>query len=804
MTARPTSVEEAVELFLEQRREPSRRNLAEFAAQYPELEPDLRSALEALSALESATADRDDVTPLPKNIGAFRVVREIGRGGMGVVLEAIEEPLGRRVALKILPPEFLPSPAARARFRREAELASRLDHSGIATVFVAGVDDERPWIAMRYVEGETLSKKIARARDEHSSCVRLPQGDDRPRAAALKAASCIARVARALQAAHEQGVVHRDVKPSNIIITPDGSPVLVDFGLAIPQESDGNTLTRTGDLAGTPSYFAPELLSGERPRPDAQTDVYALGVTLYECLALRRPFDAPTPIALYSAIVSGSPTQVRSIHPSVPRDLAVVVGMAMERDRSRRYVSAAAFAQDVEACVAGLPIAARPVPLHGRILRWARREPRQAVLAMLLGFMTLIGAVAAGMWAASRNEVLAAADLTLHHNLDRAIQEGFNDLSIHWIPEADIEFKKALAIDPKNAEAFAGRALAAMKDHRDADVETILADGPASPAFNALRDLAAGRTPPAQHDKEWFAHADSVEMFVDGLRLKRQSDRASDADRRPLAKLAMQRFEEAVKRSPAARVYYQTQRAEAASAAGDEAGARSAAAALAVLWPEHNRALFAAGLALENIDPAAAIPLLEKSIRLSPTFEAAHQNLGNAYNAVGDLPSAARELRRAIALNPLDVHAHNSLGVVLGAMGCQDEALAAFQNALACRPMWQTWANIADIEKDTNDVDAAERAFRAALDAEPTQPQVRQFYAQVLMREGRMSEALQEFETVIGLDHRNLESWRRIALLKAKLGLTEESQRAARVGLELAPGDAELMKLCGDSTSADR
>ncbi len=423
MSETPATAEEAVELFLARRQRGEAVDTKAFAALHPSLAPELESALDALIALERATVETDP-EPLPEHIGPFRVIRELGRGGMGVVLEAVEEPLNRRVALKVLPPELLSSPSARARFRREAELAARLDHSGIATIYGAGVENDRPWIAMRYVEGRTLARAIADTRRDAraggASCVRLASTGARGREAALLVASLLSKVARALHSAHEQGVLHRDIKPSNIIVAPDGSPVLLDFGLAIAEVSDGRSLTSTGEAPGTPAYLTTESVSGELPRPDVQSDVYALGVTLYECLALRRPFDAPTPAALYHAILTGAPAGVRVLNTSVSRDLAVVTATAMERDRGRRYRSASALADDLEACVAGRPIAARPVPLYGRVLRWARREPRLA-LAIAAAIVIAIGGLAwvsivqtaAGRAVAEKNKELSATNVSL-------------------------------------------------------------------------------------------------------------------------------------------------------------------------------------------------------------------------------------------------------------------------------------------------------------------------------------------------------------------------------------------------------
>ncbi len=396
MNPEPSSVEEAVELFLEQRRRGEPVDARAFAARHARLGPDLGAALDALLALDSAASDADlDAFTVPDRVGPYRVVREIGRGGMGVVLEAIEEPLGRRVALKVLPPQFLNSAAARRRFQREAELASRLDHPSIATVYGTGVEESRPWIAMRYVEGPTLAHAIAAARAEQATCARIPAQDSSDRNAPLVIAACIAKVARALQAAHAQGVVHRDVKPSNILLTAVGEPVLVDFGLAIPEDADGHSLTRTGDTAGTPAYIAPEILAGERQRPDAQGDVYALGVTLYECLALRRPFEAPTPLALYRAILSNDPADLRSLRRNVPHDLAVVTHTALERDRARRYASAAALADDLERVLRAEPVLARPPSIAYRARKFVQRNRAVTVAGTVIVLLLAVGLVAA-------------------------------------------------------------------------------------------------------------------------------------------------------------------------------------------------------------------------------------------------------------------------------------------------------------------------------------------------------------------------------------------------------------------------
>jgi serine/threonine protein kinase/Flp pilus assembly protein TadD len=783
-------------MFLARRARGERVDAAEFAREHAHLGPELSTALAALLVLDHAAIDRraSPDTPIPDRIGPYRIVREIGRGGMGVVLEALEEKLGRRVALKVLPAELLSNAPARARFRREAEVAARLDHSGIATIYGAGVESDHPWIAMRYVEGVTLARAIAEARERHASGVRLSRSNESGTAAALTIAACLAKVARALHSAHAQGIVHRDVKPSNIIVGADDSPVLVDFGLAFAEDPSLHTLTRTGETAGTPAYLAPESVSGELARPDVQSDVYALGVTLYECLTLRRPFDGPTPAALYHAVLSGRPVEVRALNPAVPRDLAVVTATAMERDRSRRYRSAAALADDLEACVARRPIAARPVPLHGRALRWIRREPRQALLVGLLSAATIALAVFGGSLLATREIVRAAERLTSADDYEKHLQQGYADLAANWLDDAEKDFEHALVLQPGSAEAIAGRVFVRLKRGLDGEASILLADAPSTPAFDSLRELVAGRIPEAEQSPEWFATAPAVEMFIDGMRLMNQKDRSPRDDRQRLARLALSRFEEAVKRSKTSRMLFQIQRAQAAVATGDEDALRSAAAALVVLWPDHERALYNAGMALEHIDPPAAILLLRRAVELDPAWDAPNQALGNVLCFAKDYDGAARSLRRAIALDPNDADAYNSLGLVMGEWNCPEEARCAYIAALAIRPMFETWANLGLLDADSGDLAAAELELRAALEFAPRDILLRTTLARVLEEKGNRREALAQAETAVGNDPRDASAWALLSRLHQELGDSSSSARAAEMGLEIAPRDADLAR----------
>ncbi len=332
-----------------------------------------------------------------ETLGPYVILRELGRGGMGVVYEARDTRLPRRVALKVLPTHFASSAHLRLRFQREAELASRLDHPNICTVYEAAEANGVPFMAMRYVEGRPLSELIASTRAANpegartTGVVRLGGADPlEPATATGRSASAEAReetdrvlvavetVARALHVAHECGLVHRDVKPHNVMVTAGGVPVLLDFGLAREEHGEGADLTQTGSLMGTPAYMSPEQLTAHRIRLDRRTDVYSLGVTLYECLTLRLPFEAPTTEGLYQKILATEPDSPRRWNPALHPDLAVVVATAMEKDRDRRYQTALDLAEDLRRVRERKPIRARPAGPLLRLGRWAQRNPALA------------------------------------------------------------------------------------------------------------------------------------------------------------------------------------------------------------------------------------------------------------------------------------------------------------------------------------------------------------------------------------------------------------------------------------------
>ncbi|MCA8973080.1 MAG: SUMF1/EgtB/PvdO family nonheme iron enzyme [Planctomycetes bacterium] len=375
------------------------RPLAELLAAHPEASDQLMDALLAMpEAGDPAQAGDAPVVELPagaRRIGPYVIERELGRGGQAVVFVAVDSRLGRRVALKVLQAEVFRTRFREQRFRAEAATTSRLDHPGICPIYEVGEDGEILYLAMRLLEGRTLAALIEAGRQRGGAEPFRLQLDTAPSGGHERSDSgarhlrpwlptlrLFESLALALHAAHDAGVTHRDIKPGNLMVQPDGTGVVLDFGLATDTARDGDSLTRTGDVFGTPAYMAPEQCRGERVDPRA--DVWALGASMFESLTGQRAYAAATPEATIRAILGGRVPDPCRLVRGLPPELGVVVGKAMDPEPRRRYGSAQALADDLQRIREMRPILAAPPSAMLRVRRFAQRNPWLLAMAIVL------------------------------------------------------------------------------------------------------------------------------------------------------------------------------------------------------------------------------------------------------------------------------------------------------------------------------------------------------------------------------------------------------------------------------------
>jgi serine/threonine protein kinase len=355
----------------------------------------------------------------PQRLGDFEIVREIGRGGMGVVYEAVQLSLNRRVALKVLSGGLGFTERAVQRFHLEAAAAAKLHHTNIVPVYATGEAGGVHFYAMELIEGCSLDMVIRQTRGKLSDeTTTVPPADlavtgpyvpevSIPMPAVAvdgvaagssvdrfdRSATMIADVADALQHAHELGVTHRDIKPSNLLLSNDGRLSVTDFGLARVLEQPGMTVT--GEFIGTPAYMSPEQVTAGRVPIDHRTDIYSLGATLYELLTLRPQFSADGRDKLLAMVVHEEPVPPRSLDPKVPRDLETICLKCLEKDPERRYQTAKDLADDLRCYVNRFAISAKRAGPLTRVKKWVKRNPLGATAAMAVLLAVGVAAVVA-------------------------------------------------------------------------------------------------------------------------------------------------------------------------------------------------------------------------------------------------------------------------------------------------------------------------------------------------------------------------------------------------------------------------
>jgi TolB-like protein/Tfp pilus assembly protein PilF len=316
-------------------------------------------------------------------LGDYELLEEVGRGGQGVVFRARQKSLNRTVALKVISLGQWASKAHLKRFRLEAEAAARLEHPGIVPIHEVGERDGSCYFSMKFIEGGQLDEVVRRA----------PMST-------RQAAELIAKVARTVHYAHEHGILHRDIKPGNILLDAKGEPHLTDFGLARLIESE-SSVTQTLDVLGTPSYMAPEQAVGNNAAVTGATDVYGLGAVLYQLLTGQPPFAGGATYETIKLLLDTEPKQPRLINPKIDRDLSTICLKCLEKDPKRRYSSALALAEDLERWLKHEPIQARHTGIFARGRKWVQRNPTSALLAA-----SLIALAAAAGWIFWRSELI--------------------------------------------------------------------------------------------------------------------------------------------------------------------------------------------------------------------------------------------------------------------------------------------------------------------------------------------------------------------------------------------------------------
>ena len=328
-------------------------------------------------------------TEIPGILGDYELLGEIGRGGQGVVYRARQKSLNRVVALKVVRAAERTTPTRLKRFRLEAEAAARLDNPNIVPIYEVGEHAGSCYFSMKFIEGGPLDE--------------LVKGEPMP---IRRAVELIAKLGRAVHYAHQRGILHRDIKPGNILLDANGEPHLTDFGLARLSECD-STMTRTIETLGTPSYMAPEQALGSNNQLTSPTDVYGLGAVLYHLLTGQPPFAGGTTYDTIRLLLETEPRQPRLWNPKIDRDLTTICLKCLEKDPQRRYASALALAEELDRWLKHEPIHARRTGVFGRGKKWVRRNPTKALL-----LVSLIALAAAIIWNVRENEVLIQPAVT--------------------------------------------------------------------------------------------------------------------------------------------------------------------------------------------------------------------------------------------------------------------------------------------------------------------------------------------------------------------------------------------------------
>jgi tetratricopeptide (TPR) repeat protein len=609
------------------------------------------------------------------------------------------------------------------------------------------------------------------------------------------------QAAAALHAAHEVGIIHRDIKPGNLMVAKDGHPILLDFGLARDDSGDaGPSLTRTGDLFGTPTYMSPEQITGRRVKLDRRSDIYSLGVTLYECLTLKKPFEAPTRESLYQAIMSKEAQAARKINRQIPVDLEVVLQCAMDKDRDRRYQTAASFAEDLRRVRNGEPILAKKVSMLGRAWRWSERRPAAAALltVLFLGIPTISGL---GVWYWTHLDDVRAQELAkMHEAVEDELEIGFYELH-HGEPKIAVSaFERGLALDAASAEAAVGLAYSYLKlrkpqislqvlecaERAIATPEVLFpvkADVLRSLGRTALADALLSEAPTPSSALGWF---------IAGTRAMNKGHAVGEEN--PAGMAAFTAAEGHLARAvlaslhPRRAYFFELAHSQGHCKCED---ATETADAVQALWPQSAVAWRWCGFATKDIVPQRAVAAFREAVRLKPEYAEAHYNLGRLLSDLGKLDEAIAEYREAIRLQPKYADAHRNLGLAFKKQGKLDEVIATYREAIRLNPEYaDAHLTLGTALGQQGKLHEAAAACREAIQLNPEYPDAHFTLGTALSLQGKLDEAIAAFREAIRLNPDLVDAHYHLGITLGNQGKLDEAVAELRGVVRMKPEDA--------------
>jgi tetratricopeptide (TPR) repeat protein len=840
--------------FLSRQERGENPDLEEYAARHPHAAGLLRNVLTSLRLIDQSGVGVGSSLPsgeagAAEPLGDFCIVREVGRGGMGVVYEAVQLSLGRRVALKVLPLAAALDARQLRRFQNEAQAAAHLHHQHIVPVYAVGCERGLHFYAMQFIEGRTLAEVIADLRADPPAAV--PSPDTLPLAGLATERTTrppeffrtIARLglqaAEALAHAHQEGIVHRDIKPANLLVDARGNLWVTDFGLARLQNEAG--LTLSGDLLGTLRYMSPEQALGYPAAVDQRTDVYSLGATLYELLALCPVFDGRDRQELLRRIASEEPRPPRRVNPAVPAELEVIVRKALEKEPAARYTAAQELADDLRRFLEDKPIRARRPSWLEQARRWVRRHRPvvwSAVAALLATLAVLAGCVGwvvrdrsarqvrtatevraaldeaqrlhgQRQWreahaAARRAEALLAADQDGSTECRQRVRELLADLDM-VVRLEEVRLQGARVNDGRFDLDCADRRYAAAFRAYGIDVEALDAEEAARliRARPVRVELAAldfwarrRRLLPRKGGKGWLellAVARSVDPDPRRTALR---DAVASGDGQALVAWAASADVRSL--PPVTLVLLAAYLAEMRS--------RPAATALLRRAHEHHAHDFwinhhLADLLVEARPPrlAEAIRFYTAAVALRPESPGARLNLGVALASKGRLEEALAAYRHAIELNGEYAEAHCNVGKTLWEMGKQDEAIVAHRKAIALKPhLAQAHNNLGHALAHHGRLEEAVAAYRRAIELLRNTRRLKPYLALAWINLGnalgklsQRDEALAALRSAGAVKHDHPPTFFKLGRAWTTMGQLDEASAAYRQAIHLQPNYAE-------------